>query len=155
MHYQTQFSNKKQNKTKQKKLFFAGVRGLTEFLLQIILRDVERNWSGLSLQKAGDQLLEDKECGKHSALGGKQIQKMCLFWSVHANVSLCCSRSLQWYFGASKKCTMGVLLLSVPVDSQMSQCLVTSLHAWNHAWERKLDEVHTYFTVKQEAQEGF
>ena len=32
----------------------------------------------------------------------------------------------------------------------MSQCLVTSLHGWNHAWERKLDEVHIYFIIKQD-----
>ena len=83
---------------------------MTECVLYILLRDVEGNWSGLSLQKAGDQLLEGKECGKHSSLGGKQIQKMCLFWSVHANVSLCCSRSLQWCFGASKKYTISDLL---------------------------------------------
>ena len=31
----------------------------------------------------------------------------------------------------------------------MSQCLATSLHGWNHAWERKLDEVHIYFIIKQ------
>jgi len=25
------------------------------------------------------------------------------------------------------------------------------LHGWNYAWERKLDEVHIYFIIKQQA----
>ena len=53
--------------------------------------------------------------------------------------------------GASKKCKKGGLLLSIPVDSQMTKCLVTYLHDWDYAWERKLDEVHTYFDIKQQA----
>ena len=72
---------------------------------------------GLSLQKLGDLLLEGEACGRHSALGGKGIQKKCPFWPTHANVSHCFSRSLQCCFGESKKCRMGGLLLSIPVGS--------------------------------------
>ena len=36
---------------------------------------MEGIWSGLSLQKLGDQLLEGQAYGRHSALGGKQIQR--------------------------------------------------------------------------------
>ena len=50
---------------------------------------------------------------------------------------------------------MGGLLLSIPVDSQMTKCLVTYLHDWDYAWERKLDEVHTYFDIKQQVQEDY
>ena len=50
--------------------------------------------------KLGDQLLEGEACGRHSALGRKLIQKKCPFWHVHANVSHCFSRSLQYCFGA-------------------------------------------------------
>ena len=35
---------------------------------------MEGIWSGLSLQKLGDQLLEGQTYGRHSALDGKQIQ---------------------------------------------------------------------------------
>ena len=140
---------------KTQKLFSPGERALTEFVLQISLRDVEGIWSGLSLQKLGDQLLDDQAYGRHSALGGKRIQKKCPFWRTHANVSHYFSRSLQCCFGESKKCRMGGLLLSIPVGSQVTKCLITSLNAWNHAWERKLDQVHTYFILKQQAQEGF
>ena len=38
---------------------------MTECVLYILLRDVEGNWSGLSLQIAGDQLLEVEACGVH------------------------------------------------------------------------------------------
>ena len=136
---------------KKQKLFSAGVDTLTGFVLQILLRDVEGIWSGLCLQKPGDQLLEGQSYGRHSALGGKQIQKKCPNWSVHANVSDCCSRSLQYCFEVSEKCTMGGLLLSIFVGSQMFNCLVTSLNGWSHAWERKLDEIHTNFLAKQQA----
>ena len=37
--------------------------------------DVEGIWSGISLQKPGDQLLEGLPRDRHSALGGKQIQR--------------------------------------------------------------------------------
>ena len=37
--------------------------------------DVEGIWSGLSLQKPGDQLLQGQAHDQHSALGGKQIQR--------------------------------------------------------------------------------
>ena len=58
---------------------------------------MEGIWSGLSLQKLCDQLLECQAYDWHSALDGKQIQrKKCPFWSVHANVSHCFSRSLQF-----------------------------------------------------------
>ena len=50
---------------------------------------------------------------------------------------------------------MGGLLLSIPVGSQMTKCLVTSLHGLNYAWERKLDEANTYFNIKQQAKEGY
>ena len=66
--------------------------------------------------KTGDQLLEVQAHGRHSALGGKQIQKKRPFWSVNANVSHCFSRSHQCCFVASKK-WMGGLLLSIPVGS--------------------------------------
>ena len=75
-------------------------------------------------------------------------------WSVHANVSDCCGSLLQYCFEVSEKCTMGGMLLSDPVDGQMTKCLIPLMHGWNHAWERKLDQVHTYFIVKQQAQEG-
>ena len=151
MCYQKLFSKKtKQNK----KLFSVGERAFTEFVLQILLRVVEGIWSGQNLQKPGDRLLESDACGRHRALGAKRIQKKCPFWSVHANVSHCFSRSLQSRFGASKK-WMGGLLLSIPMGSQMTKCLVTSLHGWNHTCERKLDQVHTYLVVKQQAWEGF
>lgn len=39
---------------------------------------MEKTWSGLSLQKSGDQLLDDQAHGRHSALGGKQIQRKSL-----------------------------------------------------------------------------
>ena len=139
---------------KPKKLFSAGEIALTKLLLQILLRDVEGIWSGLSLQKPGDRLLEGEACGKHLALGAKRIQKKCSFWSVHANISNCFSRSLQSCFGASDK-WMGGLFLPIPAGSQMTKCLVTSLHGWNHTWERKLDQVHTYMVVKQQEQGGF
>ena len=135
-------------------IFYAGKRALTEFVLQILLRDVEGIWSGINLKKPGDQLLKDEACGRHSALDGKLIQKKCPFWRVHANLSHCFSRSLPCCFGASKK-WMGGLLLYIPLSSQMTKCLVTSLHGLNHAWERKLDQIHTYLVVKQQAQEGF
>ena len=48
---------------------------MTEFVLYISLRDVEGIWSGLSLQKLGDQLLDDQAYGRHSTLDGKQIQR--------------------------------------------------------------------------------
>ena len=149
MCYQTLFSKK------NTKLLSAGERALTEFVLQILLKDVKGFWSGLNLQKPGDQLLEGKACGRHSALGGKRIQKKCPFWRVHANVSYFFSRSVQCCFGASLKCRMGGLLLSVPVCSQMTKSLVTSLHSWNHFWESKLDQVHIYLVIKQQVQEGF
>ena len=38
---------------------------------------------GLSLQKLGDLLLEGKACGRHSALGGKQIQRKCVSSGVY------------------------------------------------------------------------
>ena len=60
---------------KKQKLFSAEVRALTEFVLQIILTDVEGIWSGLSLQKPGDQMLEGQARGRHSALGGKRIER--------------------------------------------------------------------------------
>ena len=37
--------------------------------------DVEGIWSGISLQKPGDQLLEGLPRDRHSALGGKQIER--------------------------------------------------------------------------------
>ena len=142
-------------KQKQKnKLFLAEERALTEFVLQMLLKDVKGIWSGVSLQKPGDWLLEGEACGRHLALGAKRIQKECPYWSVHANVSHCFSRLLQCCFGASKK-WMGGLLLFIPVGNQMTKCVVTSLHGWNHTWERKLDQVHTYLVIKQQAQEGF
>ena len=70
MCYQILFSKK--NKLK-KNLFSAGVRTLTESVLQILLRDVEGIWSGLSLQKLCEQLLEGQAYAWHSALDGKQI----------------------------------------------------------------------------------
>ena len=79
----------------------------------------------------------------------------CPVQSVHANVSDCCGGSLQYCFEVSLKFTMGGLLLSIPVGSQMPKCLVPLMHGWNHAWESKLDQVHTYFLIKQQAQEGF
>ena len=39
---------------------------------------MEETWSGLSLQKPGDQLLDDQAHGRYSALGGKQIQRKSL-----------------------------------------------------------------------------
>ena len=60
--------------------------------------------------------------------------------------------SVFWY---KQKCMMGGLLLSIPVGSQMTKCLVTYLHGWNYAWEKKLDEVHTYFDIKQQVQEDY
>ena len=48
---------------------------MSESVLLILLRDVEGIWSGLSLQKLGDQLLEGQAYGSHSALDGKQIQR--------------------------------------------------------------------------------
>ena len=27
------------------------------------------------------------------------------------------------------------------------------MHGWNYAWERKLDEVHIYFIIKQQSEE--
>ena len=145
MCYQTLFSKK------NKKLFSAGERALTEFVLQILLRDVEGRWSGLSLQKPGDQLLQGEACGRHSALGGKWIQKKCPFWKQYITLF---QQITSMLFAASKK-WMGSLLLSIPVGSQMTKCLITSLNAWNHAWERKLDQVHTYLVIKQQAQKGF
>ena len=65
----------KKQKQKKNKLFSAGERALTEFVLQMLLRDVKGIWSGLSLQKPGDWLLEVQAHGRHSALGGKQIQR--------------------------------------------------------------------------------
>ena len=59
---------------KKQKLFSAEVRPQTEFVLQILLMDVEGIWSGLSLQKPDDQLLNGQHHGRHSALGGKRIQ---------------------------------------------------------------------------------
>ena len=148
MCYQTLFSKK------NTKLLSAGERALTEFVLQILLKDVKGFWSGLNLQKPGEQLLEGKACGRHSSLGGKRIQKNCPFWIVHANISHCFSRSLQYCFGAREKCRMGGLLLSIPVGSQITKCLVTSLHSWNHAWESKVNQVHIYLVIKQQAQVG-
>ena len=69
---------------------------MTEFVLWILLRDLKRIGVWLRLQRAGDQLLEGEACGRRSTLGGKRIQKKCPFWSVHANVSHCFSRSLQF-----------------------------------------------------------
>ena len=60
---------------KNQKLLCAGVRTLSESVLLILLRDVEGIWSGLSLQKLGDQLLEGQAYDWHSALDGKQIQR--------------------------------------------------------------------------------
>ena len=39
---------------------------------------MEGIWSGLSLQKLGDQLLEGQAYGRHSALGGELIQTKCV-----------------------------------------------------------------------------
>ena len=110
---------------KAQKVFSAGERALTEFVLQILLRDLKGIGGRLSLQKPGDQLLQGKACGRHSALGGKRIQKKCPFWRVHANVSHYFSRSLQCCLWASQKWTV---LLSISVGSQMTKYLVTSLH---------------------------
>ena len=46
---------------------------MSESALLILLRDVEGIWSGLSLQKLGDQLLEGQAYGRNSSLCGKQI----------------------------------------------------------------------------------
>ena len=96
-----------------------------ESFVSILLRDVEGIWSGLSLQNLGDHLLEGQAYGRHSALGGKQIHKKCPYWTVHANVSHCFSRSLQCCFVASKKCMMGGWLLSILVGSSITKYLVT------------------------------
>ena len=69
--YVTKYSFRKKHKT----LFSDGVRSLTKSVLQILLRDVEGIWSGLSLQKLGDQLLEGQAYGRRYALDGKQIQR--------------------------------------------------------------------------------
>ena len=48
---------------------------MTESVLKILLWGVEGIWNGLSLQKLGDQLLDDQAYGRHSTLDGKQIQR--------------------------------------------------------------------------------
>ena len=44
---------------------------------------MEGIWSGLSLQNLGDHLLEGQAYGRHSALGGKQIQRKCVSSGVY------------------------------------------------------------------------
>ena len=72
--YQILFS-KQTNKQTNKKLFSAGLRTLTESVLQLLLWDMEGIWSGLSLQNLDDQLLEGQAYGRHSALDGKQSRE--------------------------------------------------------------------------------
>ena len=68
MCYQILFSKK------TKKTAFCRSENFESFV-SILLRDVEGIWSGLSLQNLGDHLLEGQAYGRHSALGGKQIQR--------------------------------------------------------------------------------
>ena len=56
---------------------------MTESVLWILLRDEEGFWSGLSLQKLGDHLLEGQAYGRHSALSGKQIQRKSVSSGVY------------------------------------------------------------------------
>ena len=72
MCYQTLFSKKK---TKKQKNCFLQERALTEFVLWILLRDLKRIGVWLRLQRAGDQVLEGQDYGRHSSLDGKQIQR--------------------------------------------------------------------------------
>ena len=44
---------------------------------------MERICSGVSQQKLGDQLLEGQAYGRHSALGGKQIQRKSVTSGVY------------------------------------------------------------------------
>ena len=69
------FSKKTKQNNNNNKNFSAGQRALTESVLQILLWGVEGIWSGLSLQKLGDQLLEGQAYDRHSALDEKQIQR--------------------------------------------------------------------------------
>ena len=51
---------------------------MTKFVLWILFRDVGETWGGLNLQKPGDQLLDGQAHGRHSALGGKGVQRKSL-----------------------------------------------------------------------------
>ena len=44
---------------------------------------MEGIWSGLSLQKLGDYLLEGQAYGRHSALDGKQIRRKSVSSGVY------------------------------------------------------------------------
>ena len=72
---------------------------------------MEGIWSGLSLQKLGDYLLEGQAYGRHSALDGKQIRRKSVSSGVYMTMYHIVSE------GASKKCMMSGLLLSIPVGS--------------------------------------
>ena len=78
---------------------------------------MEGIWSGLSLQKLGDQLLEGQAYGRHSALDGKHSTEKHVPSRVY--MSMCYIVSADHFngLGASKKCKKGGLLLSIPVDS--------------------------------------
>ena len=78
---------------------------------------------------------------------------MCPFWVIHANVSLCCTRFLQWCFGASEKYMMGGFFYQF---LWVVRCLnVWLLHCMVGVMLGNLDEVHTYVVIKQQALEGF
>ena len=72
---------------------------------------MEGIWSGLSLQKLSDQLLDGQDYGRHSILDGKQIQRKSVLSGVYISMYHIVSE------GASKKCMMSGLLLSIPVGS--------------------------------------
>ena len=68
-------------------------------------------------EKLGDQLLEGQAYGRHSALGGKQIQRKSVPSGVYMPMYHIVSGdhfSVFWY---KQKCMMGGLLLSIPVGS--------------------------------------
>ena len=48
-----------------------------------LMMDVEGIWSGLSVQKPGDQMLEGQARGRHSAQGGKRIQRKSVPYRVY------------------------------------------------------------------------
>ena len=78
---------------------------------------MEGIWSGLSLQKLADQLLEAQAYGRYSALDGKQIQRKSVPSGVYMPMYPIVSADHSMVFWGKQVYMMGDLLLSIPVGS--------------------------------------
>ena len=78
---------------------------------------MEGIWSGLCLQKLGDQLLEGQAYGRNSASGGKQIQRKSVPSGVYMPMYPIVSADHSMVFWTKQEMYEGWFLLSIPVGS--------------------------------------